>query len=67
MDRGIRPPTKGDAMGLLLLIIVILLLLGGLPVWPHSREWGYGPSGVMGLIAAILIVMLLLGYLPTPF
>ncbi len=37
-------------MGLILLIILILLLVGGLPTWPHSANWGYGPSGVLGLL-----------------
>lgn len=51
-------------MGLstLLLIILILLLIGGLPVFPHSRNWGYGPSGVIGVVLVVL-VLLLLGHL----
>ena len=48
-------------LGTILLIIVILLLLGVVPTWPHSRGWGYGPSGVLGVILVILIVLLLLG------
>jgi hypothetical protein len=47
-------------MGLILLIILIILLLGGLPQWPHARNWGYGPSGVLGLLLVILLVLLLL-------
>jgi len=47
-----------------LLIILILLLLGALPAWPHSRNWGYGPSGGLGLVAVILLVLLLVGYFP---
>ena len=43
-------------MGTILLIILILLLLGALPSWPHSRSWGYGPSGGLGLIVIILII-----------
>ncbi len=50
-------------MGTILLIILILVLIGAFPAWPHSRNWGYGPSGVMGLIVVILIVMLLTGRL----
>jgi len=46
-------------MGLLLLIILILLLLGGLPTWPHSRQWGYGPSGGIGLLVLILLLLLI--------
>lgn len=45
----------------ILLIILILALLGGLPTWPYSRGWGYGPSGVVGLILIILVILLLLG------
>ncbi len=45
----------------ILVVVLILLLLGALPSWPHSRSWGYGPSGGLGLIAIILIVLLLLG------
>lgn len=49
-------------MGMLLLLIVILLLVGAIPRWPHSRTWGYAPSGTLGAVLAILIVLLLLGY-----
>lgn len=48
-------------MGTILLIILILLLLGALPTWPHSSNWGYGPSGGLGLIVLILIILILLG------
>jgi hypothetical protein len=44
----------------ILLIILILLLLGALPTWPHSREWGYYPSGGLGLILVILLIIVLL-------
>ena len=47
-------------MGLILLVILILLLLGAVPAWPHSRSWGYWPSGGLGLILLIVIVLLLL-------
>jgi hypothetical protein len=50
-------------MGLILTIILILLLLGALPAWPHSREWGYAPSGALGTILLIVIILLLLGRL----
>jgi hypothetical protein len=46
-------------MGLVLLIILILLLFGGLPTWGHSRNWGYGPSGLVGLLLVVLLVLLL--------
>jgi hypothetical protein len=48
-------------MGLILIIILILMLVGALPTWPHSRSWGYYPSGGVGLILLILIILLLLG------
>ena len=51
------------SLGLILLIILVLVLVGALPSWPHSRNWGYMPSGTVGLIVVILVVMLLLGYL----
>ena len=47
-------------MGLILLIILILLLLGAVPRWPHSRNWGYGPSGGVGLILVIVLILVLL-------
>jgi hypothetical protein len=50
-----------STLGLILLIIVIMMLLGSVPAWPHSRGWGYGPSGGVGLILVILLVLLLLG------
>jgi hypothetical protein len=49
------------SLGMILLIIVILILLGALPTWPHSRSWGYGPSGGLGLVLVIVIVLLLMG------
>ena len=54
-------------MGTLLLIVLILLLLGAVPNWPHSRNWGYRPSGGLGLVLIIVVVLLLLGYLPRGF
>lgn len=44
----------------ILLIILILMLIGALPTWPHSRQWGYGPSGGLGTILVILLVLYLL-------
>lgn len=49
------------SLGTILLIVLILLLLGVIPTWPHSRGWGYGPSGGIGLVLLILIILLLLG------
>ncbi|KAF0865421.1 DUF3309 family protein [Pseudomonas sp. LD120] len=48
-------------MGTILIVILILLLIGGLPVFPHSKSWGYGPSGVIGVVLVALLVLLLLG------
>ena len=48
-------------LGTVLLVLLVLLLLGALPTWPHSRSWGYYPSGGLGLILGILVVLLLLG------
>ena len=50
-------------IGTLLLIILILMLLGALPTWPHSKSWGYYPSGGLGLVVLILLILLLLGRL----
>jgi hypothetical protein len=49
------------SLGTILLIIVILMLVGVIPAWPHSRSWGYGPSGVIGLILVVLLILFLLG------
>ena len=48
-------------LGTILLIVLVLLLLGALPSWPHSRGWGYGPSGGLGLVLIILVILLLMG------
>ena len=48
-------------LGTILLIIVVLLLIGSIPSWPHSRGWGYGPSGGIGLVLLVVVVLLLLG------
>jgi hypothetical protein len=48
-------------LGTVLLVVLVLMLLGALPQWPHSRTWGYYPSGAMGLLLTILIILLLLG------
>jgi len=47
-------------MGTILLIVLILLLLGAFPTWPHSKNWGYGPSGGLGLVVVILIILILM-------
>ena len=48
-------------LGTILLVILILMLLGALPAWPHSRSWGYGPTGGLSLVVVILIALVLMG------
>jgi hypothetical protein len=50
-------------MGTILLVILVLMLLGAVPAWPHSRSWGYGPSGGLGLVVIILLILVLTGRL----
>ena len=50
-------------MSLILIVILVLLLLGAVPAWPHSRSWGYGPSGILGLILVVILVFALMGRL----
>ncbi|WP_439649486.1 DUF3309 family protein [Halomonas alkalisoli] len=67
MPEEIRSPlTAGRddmSIGTILLIIVILLLIGVIPAWPHSRGWGYAPSGGLGLVLVILLILVLMGRL----
>jgi len=49
------------SLGTILIIILVLALVGVIPAWPHSRSWGYGPSGGVGLIVVILLILLFLG------
>jgi hypothetical protein len=66
--KSVSPPARKTvshggvqmSLGLILIIILILLLLGAIPSWPHSRNWGYGPSGGIGLLLVIIIILLLL-------
>ena len=48
-------------LGTIVLVILILMLLGAIPAWPHSRNWGYAPSGGLGLVILILIILLVMG------
>jgi hypothetical protein len=50
-------------LGTVLLVVLILLLLGAIPTWPHSRNWGYYPSGGLGLVLLILIILVVLGHI----
>jgi hypothetical protein len=49
------------SLGTILLIVLVLILVGVIPSWPHSRSWGYGPSGLVGAVVAVLLVLVLLG------
>jgi len=49
------------SLGTILLIVLILMLIGAFPAWPHSKGWGYAPSGGLGLVVVILLVLVLLG------
>ena len=51
------------SLGTILLIVLILMLIGVIPAWPHSRSWGYAPSGLLGAVVLIILVLLLLGRL----
>ena len=51
-------------LGTVLLVILILMILGAVPTWPHSRNWGYYPSGGLGLVLLILLILVLVGRLP---
>ena len=48
-------------LGTVLVVLLVLMLIGALPTWPHSRNWGYAPTGGLGAVLAILVVLLLLG------
>ena len=48
-------------IGTILLIVLVLILVGAIPSWPHSRSWGYGPSGIVGLVVIVLVIMLVTG------
>ncbi|MHB8067058.1 MAG: DUF3309 family protein [Desulfobaccales bacterium] len=50
-------------MGTILIIVLILFLVGALPTWPHSRQWGYAPTGVVGTILIVILILYLLGRL----
>lgn len=49
------------SIGTILLVVLILMLLGAIPSWPHSRSWGYGPSGALGLVLVVVLVLVLIG------
>lgn len=49
------------SLGTILLIVLVLLLIGAIPAWPHSRSWGYGPTGGLGVVVIVLVVLLVMG------
>lgn len=49
------------SLGTILLIVLILMLAGAIPTWPHSKNWGYGPSGGLGLVVLVIIILLVMG------
>ena len=50
-------------LGTVLVVLLVLMLIGALPAWPHSRNWGYGPTSGLGVLLAILVVLLLVGWI----
>jgi hypothetical protein len=64
-DRSLPTSLLGERrmLGTVLLVVLVLLLIGAIPSWPHSRSWGYGPSGVLGFIAVVVLVLLVMGRL----
>ena len=61
------PSNRGKenymSVGTILLIVLILLLIGAFPAWPHSRSWGYAPSGTLGTVLLIVLILVLLGWI----
>lgn len=49
------------SLGTIILIILVLMLVGAIPSWPHSKGWGYGPSGGLGLVVLVLLILVLMG------
>ena len=53
--------TMSISLGTILLVVLILMLLGAIPSWPHSRSWGYGPSGMLGTVVLVVLVLVVMG------
>ncbi len=60
-NKGRKNMIIGSNVGTIVLVVLILFLVGALPTWPHSKNWGYYPSGGLGLVALILVILLLMG------
>jgi hypothetical protein len=58
---SIEDPSMSISLGTIVLVLLVLLLVGAIPSWPHSRSWGYGPSGGLGLVVVVLLVLVLIG------
>ena len=52
-----------STLGIILLVVLVLLLLGAIPTWPHSRNLGYGPSGILGVILIVVLILVLMRYI----
>jgi hypothetical protein len=61
--RNHRGSVEEKNMVTILIVLAVLMLLGAIPAWPHSRSWGYGPSGGLGLVVLILVILVLTGQL----
>lgn len=49
------------SIGTIILIVIVLMLVGAVPTWPHSRSWGYAPSGLLGTVAVVLLILVVIG------
>ena len=65
--RGNKRQRTGAAINAFLLAVAVLLLVGSLPHWRHSRDWGYGPSGVFAFLLAVVLILAFLGFIPNAF
>ncbi len=54
-------------MGIVLLVVLVLLILGAAPRWPHSKNWGYFPSGILGIVLVVILILVLMGTIPRGF
>jgi hypothetical protein len=61
IDAEVKYQESAMSIGTVLLIVLVLILLGVIPVWPHSRRWGYAPGGIVGLIVVVLLILVLTG------